>query len=254
MATLDETNIFETPVTAQEPKRFSPEYFAQRKEQKAEQKEQYKALGQSVRDNLALGNIEQAYESFTQLPVVDQMVLYMTPAVGNVLDAYEAKYFAEKSGRELKDPETYQLELLMGGDPREVRPFTQKDPVSGAFSTLAGLSSLLGAGEVPSALKAMTLPLARRFGMVAKTGTEGGGGGIGELVPQPKQDFAGYVSNVEKQALESINMQDLKTGQDLINYLQSPKRSGISQKELQFIDLEQLKASNPTKEEVVKYI
>ena len=177
MATLDETNIFETPVTAQEPKRFSPEYFAQRKEQKAEQKEQYKALGQSVRDNLALGNIEQAYESFTQLPIVDQMVLYMTPAIGNVIDAYEAKYFAEKSGRELKDPETYQLELLMGGDPREVRPFTQKDPVSGAFSTLAGLSSLFGAGEVPSALKAVTLPLARRFGMVAKTGTEGGGGG-----------------------------------------------------------------------------
>ena len=38
MATLDETNIFETPVTAQEPKRFSPEYFAQRKEQRAQQK------------------------------------------------------------------------------------------------------------------------------------------------------------------------------------------------------------------------
>ena len=142
----------------------------------------------------------------------------------------------------------------MGGDPREVSPFTLKDPVSGVFSTLAGISSLIGAGEVPSAIKAVFLPLARRFGMVAKTGTEGGGGGIGELVPQPKQDFAGYVSNVEKQALESMNMQDLKTGQDLINYLQSPKRSGISQKELQFIDLEQLKASNPTKEEVVQYI
>ena len=54
---LDKVNIFETPVTVQEPKRFSPEYFAQRKEQKAEQKEQYKALGQSVKDNLAQGNI-----------------------------------------------------------------------------------------------------------------------------------------------------------------------------------------------------
>ena len=254
MATLDETNIFETPVTTQEPRRFSPEYFRQRKEQKAKQKEQYKALGQSVKDNLAQGNIEQAYESFAQLPVVDQAFLYMTPGVGNLIDAYEYDYFKKRSGRELKDPETYQLELLMGGDPREVRPFTQKDPVSGAFSTLAGLSSLFGAGEIPSAIKAVTLPLARRFGMVAKTGTEGGGGGIGELVPQPKQDFAGYISNVEKQALESMNMQDLKTGQDLINYLQSKRRSGISPKELEFIDLEQLRASNPTKEEVVKYI
>ena len=177
MATLDETNIFETPVTAQEPRRFSPEYLRQRKEQKAKQKEQYKALGQSVKDNLAQGNIEQAYESFAQLPVVDQAFLYMTPGVGNLIDAYEYDYFKKRSGRELKDPETYQLELLMGGDPREVRPFTQKDPVSGAFSTLAGLSSLFGAGEIPSALKAVTLPLARRFGMVSRTGTEGGGGG-----------------------------------------------------------------------------
>ena len=173
---LDKVNIFETPVTAQEPKRFSPEYFAQRKEQKAEQKKQYKALGQSVKDNLAQGNIEQAYESFTQLPVVDQAILYMTPGVGNLIDAYEYDYFKKKSGRELKDPETYQLELLMGGDPRQVSPFTQKNPVSGAFSTLAGISSLIGVGTVPSAIKAMTLPLARRAG-------EAVGKGIDSLVP-----------------------------------------------------------------------
>ena len=262
MATLDETNIFETPVTAQEPKRFSPEYFAQRKEQKAEQKEQYKALGQSVRDNLALGNIEQAYESFTQLPVIDQMVLYMTPAVGNVIDAYEAKYFAEKSGRQLKDPEAYQLELLMGGDPREVRPFTQKDPVSGAFSTLAGLSSLFGAGEIPSALKAVTLPLARRFGMVSRTGTEGGGGGITQLVPESSTDIAGYKSNLEGLALKGQNMEDQKTGMDLLNYLKSPKRTneGISPKEQEFVQFEKIfevTGKTPetlTKQDVVDYV
>ena len=177
MATLDETNIFQNPVTAEEPRRFSPLYLQQRREQKAEQKQRYKALGQSVKDNLAQGNIEQAYESFAQLPVVDQAFLYNTPGVGNLIDAYEYDYFKKRSGIELKDPDTYQFELLMGGDPREVSPFTLKDPVSGVFSTLAGISSLIGAGEVPSAIKAVFLPLARRFGMVAKTGTEGGGGG-----------------------------------------------------------------------------
>jgi len=246
MATLDETNIFQTPVTAQEPKRFSPEYFAQRQEQKAQEKAQYDALRASVKENFQAGNIEGAYENFTQLPIIDQMMLYMTPGLGNAIDAYEAKYFAERANTKMVPQE--QLNPLRDQMPVRLDPY-------GAMSTLAGLSSLVGLGEIPSLVKGAILPLMRR-GMRAKVGDDmgGGGGGIGELVPQPKQDYAGYFSNVEKQALESMNMQDLKTGQDLINYLQSKRRSGISPKELEFINLEELRASNPTKEEVVKYI
>ena len=248
MATLDETNIFQTPVTAQEPKRFSPEYFTQRQAESDIRQAEINQLGEAVKQNFAEGNMEQAYEAFTQLPVADQMVLYMTPVLGNAIDAYEAKYFAERAKPEFIPQE----ELSPFRDQLNVR---FGDPLSGALSGLAGLSSVAGLGEIPSLIKGAMLPLARR-GMRAKVGDDmgGGGGGIGELVPQPKQDYAGYFSNVEKQALESMNMQDLKTGQDLINYLQSPKRSGISQKELEFIDLEQLRANNPTKEEVVKYI
>jgi hypothetical protein len=248
MATLDETNIFQTPVTAQEPKRFSPEYFTQRQAESDIKQAEINQLGEAVKQNFAEGNMEQAYEAFTQLPVADQMVLYMTPVLGNAIDAYEAKYFAEKAKPEFIPQE----ELSPFRDQLNVR---FGDPLSGALSGLAGLSSVAGLGEIPSLIKGAMLPLARR-GMQAKVGEGigGGGGGIGELVPQPKQDYAGYFSNVEKQALESMNMQDLKTGQDLINYLQSKRRSGISPKELEFINLEELRASNPTKEEVVKYI
>lgn len=247
MATLDETNIFQTPVTAQEPKRFSPEYFTQRQTESDIRQSEINQLGEAVKQNFAEGNMEQAYEAFAQLPVADQMVLYMTPVLGNAIDAYEAKYFAERAKPEFIPQE----ELSPFRDQLNVR---FGDPLSGALSGLAGLSSVAGLGEIPSLVKGAMLPMVRR-GMQAKVGEGiGGGNGIGELVPQPKQDYAGYFSNVEKQALESINMQDLKTGQDLINYLQSPKRSGISQKELEFIDLEQLRASNPTKEEVVQYI
>ena len=250
MATLDETNIFQTPVTAQEPKRFSPEYFTQRQEQKAQEKAQYKALGQSVRDNLALGNIEQAYESFAQLPVVDQMSLYMTPGVGNLIDAYEYDYLKKRSGRELKDPEAYQLELLMGGDPREVNPFTQKDPVSGAFSTLAGLSSLAGLGEIPSLIKGAMLPLARR-GMQAKVGEGigGGGGGIGAL-PQDimQEDVMKYArsgmrySPTMKGLIEKAP-KNLK-GESLLTYMKNNPQL-YKPKELQYFDIENFIKQNP---------
>ena len=49
--------------------------------------------------------------------------------------------------------------------------------------------------------------------------------------------------------------QKFGTGQDLINYLESPKRSGISAKELEYIDFDQIRNNpNLTKEDVVKYI
>ena len=151
MASLDQINVFE------EPQRFSPEYFAQRKEERRLQKIKNDEIRSSVKNNFLAGDFENAYQDFTKLPVIDQLSLYMTPGLGNAIDAYEAKYFAEKSGRELKDPEAYQLELLMSGDPREVRPFTQKDPVSGAFSTLAGISLIPIVGEIPTLLKSVSM-------------------------------------------------------------------------------------------------
>ena len=282
MATLDETNIFGLPLTRQyglEPKPapapMSEQEQASRQEfeskigsdnkfgltyegfLKAKEKKLVSDQRMQVAQALAQGDSDKAYEGFTELPMVtDQFPAYMTPVLGNIIDEKERRYFAEKSGRELKDPRDVELEMLMASDPRDVKQFTTQDPVSGAMSTLAGVSSLIGIGEGPTMLKAGIMGAfpSLRKGMTAKTmdGTGGGGGGISNIQPQPTKDYAGFISSVEKTAL---GPQKFGSGQDLITYLESPKRSGISTKELEYIDFDQIR-NNPdlTKEDVIAHI
>jgi hypothetical protein len=282
MATLDETNIFGLPLTRQyglEPKPtpapMSEQEQANRQEfesrigsdnkfgltyegfLKAKEKKLVSDQRMQVAQALAEGDTDKAYEGFTELPMVtDQFPAYMTPVLGNIIDEKERRYFAEKAGRELKDPRDVELEMLMASDPRDVKQFTTQDPVSGAMSTLAGVSSLIGIGEGPTMLKAGIMgafPSLRR-GMVAKSmdGQGGGGGGISNIQPQPTKDYAGFVSSVERAAL---GPQKFGTGQDLIKYLESTGRKGVSTKELEYIDFDQIR-NNPdlTKEDVIKYI
>jgi hypothetical protein len=282
MATLDETNIFGLPLTRQyglEPKPapapMSEQEQASRQEfesrigsdnkfgltyegfLKAKEKKLVSDQRMQVAQALAEGDTDKAYEGFTELPMVtDQFPAYMTPVLGNIIDEKERRYFAEKAGRELKDPRDVELEMLMASDPRDVKQFTTQDPVSGAMSTLAGVSSLIGIGEGPTMLKAGIMgafPSLRR-GMTAKTmdGQGGGGGGISNIQPQPTKDYAGFISSVEKTAL---GPQKFGSGQDLITYLESPKRSGISTKELEYIDFDQIRNNpNLTKEDVIAHI
>jgi hypothetical protein len=282
MATLDETNIFGLPLTRQyglEPKPapapMSEQEQANRQEfesrigsdnkfgltyegfLKAKEKKLVSDQRMQVAQALAEGDTDKAYEGFTELPMVtDQFPAYMTPVLGNIIDEKERRYFAEKAGRELKDPRDVELEMLMASDPRDVKQFTTQDPVSGAMSTLAGVSSLIGIGEGPTMLKAGIMgafPSLRR-GMVAKSmdGQGGGGGGISNIQPQPTRDYAGFISSVEKTAL---GPQKFGSGQDLITYLESPKRSGISTKELEYIDFDQIRNNpNLTKEDVIAHI
>jgi hypothetical protein len=282
MATLDETNIFGLPLTRQyglEPKPapapMSEQEQANRQEfesrigsnnkfgltyegfLKAKEKKLVSDQRMQVAQALAEGDTDKAYEGFTELPMVtDQFPAYMTPVLGNIIDEKERRYFAEKAGRELKDPRDVELEMLMASDPRDVKQFTTQDPVSGAMSTLAGVSSLIGIGEGPTMLKAGIMgafPSLRR-GMVAKSmdGQGGGGGGISNIQPQPTKDYAGFISSVEKAAL---GPQKFGTGQDLIKYLSQAKRSGISTKELEYIDFDQIRNNpNLTKEDVIAHI
>jgi hypothetical protein len=280
MATLDETNIFGLPLTRQyglEPKPapapMSEQEQANRQEfesrigsdnkfgltyegfLKAKEKKLVSDQRMQVAQALAEGDTDKAYEGFTELPMVtDQFPAYMTPVLGNIIDEKERRYFAEKAGRELKDPRDVELEMLMASDPRDVKQFTTQDPVSGAMSTLAGVSSLIGIGEGPSLVKAGIMgafPSLRR-GMVAKSMDGTGGGGISNIQPQPTRDYAGFISSVEKTAL---GPQKFGSGQDLITYLESPKRSGISTKELEYIDFDQIRNNpNLTKEDVIAHI
>jgi hypothetical protein len=282
MATLDETNIFGLPLTRQyglEPKPapapMSEQEQASRQEfesrigsdnkfgltyegfLKAKEKKLVSDQRMQVAQALAEGDTDKAYEGFTELPMVtDQFPAYMTPVLGNIIDEKERRYFAEKAGRELKDPRDVELEMLMASDPRDVKQFTTQDPVSGAMSTLAGVSSLIGIGEGPTMLKAGIMGAfpSLRKGMTAKTmdGQGGGGGGISNIQPQPTRDYAGFVSSVERAAL---GPQKFGTGQDLIKYLESTGRKGVSTKELEYIDFDQIR-NNPdlTKEDVIAHI
>jgi hypothetical protein len=279
MATLDETNIFGLPLTRQyglEPKPapapMSEQEQANRQEfesrigsnnkfgltyegfLKAKEKKLVSDQRMQVAQALAEGDTDKAYEGFTELPMVtDQFPAYMTPVLGNIIDEKERRYFAEKAGRELKDPRDVELEMLMASDPRDVKQFTTQDPVSGAMSTLAGVSSLIGIGEGPTMLKAGIIgafPSLRR-GMVAKSMDGQGGGGISNIQPQPTKDYAGFVSSVERAAL---GPQRFGTGQDLIKYLEAG-RKGVSTKELEYIDFDQIRNNpNLTKEDVIAHI
>jgi hypothetical protein len=281
MATLDETNIFGLPLTRQyglEPKPapapMSEQEQANRQEfesrigsdnkfgltyegfLKAKEKKLVSDQRMQVAQALAEGDTDKAYEGFTELPMVtDQFPAYMTPVLGNIIDEKERRYFAEKAGRELKDPRDVELEMLMASDPRDVKQFTTQDPVSGAMSTLAGVSSLIGIGEGPSMLKAGIMGAfpSLRKGMRSNTmdGQGGGGGGISNIQPQPTKDYAGFVSSVERAAL---GPQRFGTGQDLIKYLEAG-RKGVSTKELEYIDFDQIR-NNPdlTKEDVIAHI
>jgi len=212
MATLDETNIFGLPLKRQyglEPEQKAPiseaeqasrqeyeqligsdnrlgltfEGFLKAKERK-KVSDQRKAVAQA----LAEGDTTKAYEGFTELPMVtDQLPAYMTPVLGNIIDEKERRYFGEKAGRQFKDPRDIELEMLMASDPRDVKQYTEQDPVAGAMSTLAGASSLIGIGEGPSLVKAGIMGMfpSLRKGMTAKT-MDGQGGGIGGL---SKEEF-----------------------------------------------------------------
>ena len=158
------------------------------------------------------GNVEQAYESFVQLPFLDQMAMYMTPGLGNIIDGYEAKYFKdkeiealEKSGR--RPTEEYEVDLMMlGYNPMEgpLNKPTMPSPYKGSgesrlFGGLSGLSaasSLIGVGEVPSLIKGATLFGLRKLGKLgtdtpAKPKTKSGGEGG----PPPEGPIAPVIEN-----------------------------------------------------------
>jgi hypothetical protein len=289
MATLDETNIFGLPLTRQyglEPKPapapMSEQEQANRQEfesrigsdnkfgltyegfLKAKEKKLVSDQRMQVAQALAEGDTDKAYEGFTELPMVtDQFPAYMTPVLGNIIDEKERRYFAEKAGRELKDPRDVELEMLMASDPRDVKQFTTQDPVSGAMSTLAGVSSLIGIGEGPTMLKAGIMgafPSLRR-GMVAKS-MDGTGGGIGGL---SKQEFT--QKEIDTKARDGMFISPLNRylittapknlkGQALLDHIKANQsKGGYKADEIRYTGIEEYLKENPeaTTQELIDY-
>jgi len=275
MATLDNVNLFapKDPKTGKTYQLFDTEAIKQKQEQS---KQNYELIRQQISD----GNIEQAYEGFSQLPFIEQMAVYMTPGLGNVVDAYEAQYFGKLATKEaaeqgMKTPQEIELESLTTGLPPSPFRASPQQSMFRGLSGLAGVSSLIGIGELPSLVKGAILFGGRKLGAIPSATDMGaptiqaadttGGGGIGGLPepkPQPALDDAGYKSSV----LEEAKTVEIDSGQALLDYLTSPKRqnpsnnkggTALKKSEIDEIDFDKFKAENPgdfTKEQLLQYI
>ena len=198
---------------------------------------------------------DTALESFFETPFMFQMGQYIPDPTGLPTDIAEAEYsgrkFKESREARGKGTEFYPGPLGMGDRPY----YPDMTPEEAGLKLQQGLAI----GSIPPGIGGIAGIAQSIIGLPSKAlrsktmdGQGGGSSGISEIPPEPKKDYAGFVSSVEKVAL---GPQKFGSGQDLINFIESPKRSGISKKELEYIDFDQIR-NNPdlTKEDVVKYI
>jgi hypothetical protein len=196
---------------------------------------------------------DTALESFFETPFMFQMGQYIPDPTGLPTDIAEAEY----SGRKFKESREARgkgTEFYPGPLGFEDRPFyPDMTPEEAGLLLQQGLAMASippGIGGIAGIAQSMIGLPSKVLRSKSMDGT--GGGGISNIQPQPTKDYAGFVSSVERAAL---GPQKFGTGQDLIKYLESPERSGISTKELEYIDFDQIR-NNPdlTKEDVIAHI
>jgi hypothetical protein len=195
---------------------------------------------------------DTALESFFETPFMFQMGQYIPDPTGLPTDIAEAEYSGRKfkESREAggKGTEFYPGPLGMGD-----RPFyPDMTPEEAGLLLQQGLAIASippGIGGIAGIAQSMIGLPSKVLRSKSMDGT--GGGGISNIQPQPTKDYAGFVSSVERAAL---GPQRFGTGQDLIKYLEAG-RKGVSTKELEYIDFDQIR-NNPdlTKEDVIAHI
>jgi hypothetical protein len=195
---------------------------------------------------------DTALESFFETPFMFQMGQYIPDPTGLPTDIAEAEYSGRKfqESREAggKGTEFYPGPLGMGD-----RPFyPDMTPEEAGLLLQQGLAIASippGIGGIAGIAQSMIGLPSKVLRSKSMDGT--GGGGISNIQPQPTKDYAGFVSSVERAAL---GPQRFGTGQDLIKYLEAG-RKGVSTKELEYIDFDQIRNNpNLTKEDVIAHI
>jgi hypothetical protein len=197
---------------------------------------------------------DTALESFFETPFMFQMGQYIPDPTGLPTDIAEAEYsgrkFNESRQERGKTTEFYPGPLGMGD-----RPFypdmTPEEAQLKLQQGLAMASIPPGIGGIAGIAQSMIGLPSKVLRSKSMDGQGGGGGGISNIQPQPTKDYAGFISSVERAAL---GPQRFGTGQDLIKYLEAG-RKGVSTKELEYIDFDQIR-NNPdlTKEDVIAHI
>jgi hypothetical protein len=196
---------------------------------------------------------DTALESFFETPFMFQMGQYIPDPTGLPTDIAEAEY----SGRKFKESREARgkgTEFYPGPLGFEDRPFyPDMTPEEAGLLLQQGLAMASippGIGGIAGIAQSMIGLPSKVLRSKSMDGT--GGGGISNIQPQPTKDYAGFVSSVERAAL---GPQKFGTGLDLIKYLESTGRKGVSTKELEYIDFDQIR-NNPdlTKEDVIAHI
>jgi hypothetical protein len=197
---------------------------------------------------------DTALESFFETPFMFQMGQYIPDPTGLPTDIAEAEY----SGRKFKESREARgkgTEFYPGPLGFEDRPFyPDMTPEEAGLLLQQGLAIASippGIGGIAGIAQSMIGLPSKVLRSKSMDGQGGGGGGISNIQPQPTKDYAGFVSSVERAAL---GPQRFGTGQDLIKYLEAG-RKGVSTKELEYIDFDQIR-NNPdlTKEDVIAHI
>jgi hypothetical protein len=197
---------------------------------------------------------DTALESFFETPFMFQMGQYIPDPTGLPTDIAEAEY----SGRKFKESREARgkgTEFYPGPLGFEDRPFyPDMTPEEAGLLLQQGLAMASippGIGGIAGIAQSMIGLPSKVLRSKSMDGQGGGGGGISNIQPQPTKDYAGFVSSVERAAL---GPQRFGTGQDLIKYLEAG-RKGVSTKELEYIDFDQIR-NNPdlTKEDVIAHI
>tara|TARA_R100001443_G_scaffold19226_2_gene30618 strand:+ start:1364 stop:3868 length:2505 start_codon:yes stop_codon:yes gene_type:complete len=209
MATIDETNIFapQDPDTGQTYQLFNVDAI---KQKQAQNKEQFN----TIKEEIKAGNLDQAYEGFTQLPFADQMLLYINPVTGVPLESYEVVKFGAEAQPRFKTFKEFGFDMI---DPRKKlfggmlpSPVKVGDKGSALMSGMAGIGALGGAFDLVNVPKAILSPFVRKAPLYSKQeGT--GGGGIGGL---SKQEF--QKQEVQRYAREGSGLEYSPTIKGLI--------------------------------------
>jgi hypothetical protein len=197
---------------------------------------------------------DTALESFFETPFMFQMGQYIPDPTGLPTDIAEAEY----SGRKFKESREARgkgTEFYPGPLGFEDRPFyPDMTPEEAGLKLQQGLAMASippGIGGIAGIAQSMIGLPSKVLRSKSMDGQGGGGGGISNIQPQPTKDYAGFVSSVERAAL---GPQRFGTGQDLIKYLEAG-RKGVSTKELEYIDFDQIRNNpNLTKEDVIAHI
>ena len=214
-------------------------------------------------ENLESGDIKKAYEEgFTQLPIAEQLGVYINPITGVPVETYETGYFADEAGFKMKKPGEALLDLVNPlSSPLERLPFTAEDPMSAALAPLSALGALGGLGELANIPKAGLMAL-RRYQQKSMDG--GGGGGISALPPDAfeadvKKFAFDPLSNLKSPTIESLirNAPKNLKGNQILDWLNSKgaPSKGVKPKELPFLRIDQFIKDNPnaTLPEVIEH-